>query len=399
MALLTNIEDDAFNTPTFRYMYSLTLTNLAMHSLGPRTLRGLNNLRNLELRSSRLIQFPPILQAVSKTIYYVHISGNDVSRSQIQSIDQLSNGLSIHTLEQLRLHLNLKDSLSRRSFVRFASISFLELSNCRIKVLDKDMFYPIRNSLTFLDLSGNYLTTLPFGMFTYLLLRKKMNFNLENNPWHCNCHLLELQRALIRYPESFYFNLFCQEPTDFTKTLIKEAHFCGQPDGMTQSYLSKSLLCRLPQKVHKIYLMKIIRKRSKTFGIQRFNDDSMHLTILEEYLPSKMVYILDGANCLNSLRSIFALPTSKNSTSVLIDSRMKQSQMQMICIQGMKSFTTDCTTIWSPKKEHVLSLKRHYGYIILALVLLLSLATGGFFGYVFAKKIILLSPVWSDDEL
>lgn len=392
MALLNHIENDAFNTLSLRYLFSLTMSNLAMFSLGPRTFTGLENLSSLELRSSRIIDFPAVLSPLANTLRYLLISGNDISRSHTQSIDELSNGISMPGLRQIKFHLNLKDSLNNWSFVNFGLLLYLDLGNCRIQYLESGTFYPISLTLLILDLGGNYLKTLPLGLLTNLLIKPAIIINFENNPWNCDCHLLELQRALVRREIKFHFNILCQEPIEFTKIPIHLANFCGQPDGLTSSYLTRELECRNSLKTFYGKYITIVKKRSKTFGIQRLNDNSINVTIFNEYLPAKSVYVLDGSHSLEYLQSVFALPPL-DASSVLIDSRLKQSRVQMICVQGIQLSTTDCATILSPKGEHFQTLNRKYRYAVFVLIIMICLALGTFCGYVFAKKIILLSPV------
>lgn len=317
MALLTHIEDYAFDTDSFRHLYSLIMTNLAIQSLGPNTLQGLDNLSILELRSSLIIRFPPILPPIANTIFRIHITGNDLSRSQTQSIDQLSNGFAVDTLQHLIIHLNLMDSLNRQSFVNYGSIQFLDLSSCRIQYLVTETFYPIRKTLIYLDLGGNFLKNLPIGMLTYILTKPILGINLEYNPWKCDCHLLELQRAMINDDNMLYNNVLCQEPFRFSKIPVVIAPFCGQPDGLSSSHLIKSMQCRVPLKSYMLTSMKIIKKRSKTFGIQRINNDVLKLTVLDDYKPSRMVYVLHGSKYLNRLRLFTEIPYPESSLALI----------------------------------------------------------------------------------
>lgn len=388
MALLSDIEDDAFNTLAFRHLYGLTMTNLAIHSLGPNSLRGLDNLETLELRSSIIIHFPPILPLLANTLYFFQISANDVSRSRTQSIDHLSNGVPMLKVTYLKFHLNLQDSLSNQTFVSFVSIVYLDISNSRIQYLIADTFYPIRNTIHYIDLSGNLLKTLPLGMLTYLLTKSTFDINLDNNPFYCDCHLLELQRAIIQYTNTFNYNMYCQEPEEIAKIPIQIATFCGQPDGLSPSHLIKSMQCRIPNYIafsYSGFSMKILKKRSKTFGIHRIDDDSLNLTVSDEYQPSRIVYVLYGADSLRGLRSFREIPILEHHL-ILIHSRMKPNRLQMICVKGIDLSATDCATIWSTKEEHNHLLKSQLVYFIIVLIVLLCLAVGTFFGYISASK-------------
>lgn len=392
----SNIENDAFNTFAFHELWSLTLTNLAVTTLGPHTFKGLNKLIVLELRSSRIIYFPSILPPVASSLTLVHISGNDILRSSTQSINTISFGTPMTKLVDAKFHLNLMDSLNGHTFISFVSILFLDLSNCRIQYLDADTFLPISNTLQYLDLSGNNLKSMPLGMLTYLLNNNVLKLYFLNNPWICDCHLSDLQRGLVHFADNFIGDMLCQEPVDFAKMPIKNSHFCGHPAGLSDKYTAKSLICRTLQISYQVVAMKIIKKRSKTFTIHRHVDDSFVLKIWSEYIPTKNLYILDGVNHLYGMRKFFVLPI-QDSSSVKIVSWMKQTTVQMICVQGLNAWTTDCATILSPTTRELSMFQQHIGGIILSVALLLFLLLGGFVGYVLAKKIEFLNIIWIND--
>lgn len=220
------IQDMAFDTQIFSSVFSLTLNNLRVQSLSEFTLVGFTSLTNLHMRflTSRFV--PDLLYPVSKTIYYLWLEGPISGQAH-----QLNFGnQSYPQLVWANLCLNLRDSLKSSTFIGLAQVEILELRKCNIEVIEQDTFNSIRERIIELDLRGNQLHQLPVGVFALLLPKPFLRISISDNPFICDCRLMELQILLVMYSSKFDKEVRCASPRLHEHQLIAETTFCGDPD-------------------------------------------------------------------------------------------------------------------------------------------------------------------------
>lgn len=98
-----------------------------------------------------------------------------------------------HDTRVLYLDSNWIVHISSGAFHGLKLLHELHLADNLIESISPAAFHGLGNALRLLDLSGNKLRNIdpaPFVMLTWVKLE------LYNNPWHCDCSLQELMKAL-----------------------------------------------------------------------------------------------------------------------------------------------------------------------------------------------------------
>ncbi|KAJ8928912.1 hypothetical protein NQ314_018458 [Rhamnusium bicolor] len=137
--------------------------------------------------------------------------------------------LECPSLMRLTLSLNPIKTLERAAFNHMSFLNTLELSNCAISKVDEGAFQGLY-SLEWLHLDGNKMSS--FGASRHLPAGLK-GVQLQENPWECNCHILELHTWLLSFGFPHSVEPVCKGPRRLSGRVIK-------------SLLTKDLAC-LPE--------------------------------------------------------------------------------------------------------------------------------------------------------
>uniref|UniRef100_A0AAZ3S4N8 LRRCT domain-containing protein n=1 Tax=Oncorhynchus tshawytscha TaxID=74940 RepID=A0AAZ3S4N8_ONCTS len=106
--------------------------------------------------------------------------------------------LGLESLEYLQADYNVIKRIESGAFRHLHKLRVLILNDNLIPVLPSYLFRSV--SLTHLDLRGNRLKTLPYKGTLEYVGRSLMEIQLEENPWICECDIVQLKTWLERVP-------------------------------------------------------------------------------------------------------------------------------------------------------------------------------------------------------
>ncbi|KAG5884799.1 hypothetical protein JTB14_010862 [Gonioctena quinquepunctata] len=121
------------------------------------------------------------------------------------------------SLRKLTLTRNPIKFLDQNAFNFLPSLKTLELGNCDISRVDLNAFQGL-NNLEWLHLESNKMNTFPASLHLPSSLRY---IYLQDNPWTCDCHLLELHSFLLKFPYLFSIEPLCTSPHNLAGRKIK----------------------------------------------------------------------------------------------------------------------------------------------------------------------------------
>ncbi|CAG7816349.1 unnamed protein product [Allacma fusca] len=169
-------------------LQKIYLSKCRLSHISPRTFRGLSNLVDLDLSYNVMREVPsgafPDCQGLMRLI----LSGNPIPRIQ------------------------------PNAFISLESLTTLEISIAGIELIEKGAFDGLV-SLEWLKLNGNKLKrisglgSLPLGL---------KGIWLEDNPWECDCHLLQLRLWLAERNVPNSVEPRCVTPARLTNSSLKE---------------------------------------------------------------------------------------------------------------------------------------------------------------------------------
>lgn len=119
------------------------------------------------------------------------------------------------SLMKLMLSRNPIKHLDRGAFVHLTSLNMLDLSNCDISKVEGGSFKGL-NSLEWLNLDANKITSLPGALPASL---KGVQF--QENPWRCDCRMLEFHDWLLNFSFPLSFDPVCNGPTRLVGRTVK----------------------------------------------------------------------------------------------------------------------------------------------------------------------------------
>ncbi|EFA02723.2 Leucine-rich repeat-containing protein 4B-like Protein [Tribolium castaneum] len=184
---LQTLQRDKFLKMDLINLQRIYLCRCRITSIDDRTFRGLTNLVELDL-SGNLLETVP-----SETF------------------------LDCPSLMRLSLNANPIKTLRRAAFNHLSFLNTIELSNCEISNVEQGAFQGLY-SLEWLHLNGNKMTTLQGA--TYLPKSLK-GVQLQENPWECDCHILELHAWLRAFTMPHSVEPLCNGPTRLRSRTIK----------------------------------------------------------------------------------------------------------------------------------------------------------------------------------
>ncbi|KAJ8982370.1 hypothetical protein NQ317_006957 [Molorchus minor] len=140
----------------------------------------------------------------------------DLSDNSLDSVPSAAF-IDCPSLMRLTLNRNPIKALEGASFSHLSFLTTLELSNCELSKVDEGAFQGLY-SLEWLHLNGNKMTS--FSAARHLPAGLK-GAQLQDNPWECNCHMLELHTWLLNFAFPHSVEPLCKGPSRMAGRIIK----------------------------------------------------------------------------------------------------------------------------------------------------------------------------------
>lgn len=140
----------------------------------------------------------------------------DLSGNLLESIPT-ETFVDCPSLMRLTLSSNPIKTIRRSGFNHLAFLNTIELSNCEISYVEDGAFQEVY-SLEWLHLNGNKLSTL---QGTRYLPESLKGVQLQENPWECDCHILELHAWLRAFAIPHSVEPVCNGPSRLQGRTIK----------------------------------------------------------------------------------------------------------------------------------------------------------------------------------
>nr|XP_023013656.1 leucine-rich repeat, immunoglobulin-like domain and transmembrane domain-containing protein 2 [Leptinotarsa decemlineata] len=121
------------------------------------------------------------------------------------------------SLMRLTLTSNPIKALEQGAFRYLSLLNTLELSSCDISKVDAEAFQGLY-SLEWLYLESNRMKTFPASLHLPASLK---GIQLQENPWQCDCNLLELHSFLLQFMYPFSIEPLCDSPKGLAGRKIK----------------------------------------------------------------------------------------------------------------------------------------------------------------------------------
>ncbi|XP_068629607.1 uncharacterized protein [Battus philenor] len=185
---------------------NLILEDVTLTTWLPETFIGLSNLRELILKNIKLVNIHSgALKIIDDTLRTLDIKAINVWDPI--NVTGSANPVKLTAIDFSRN--DFFDILNAKSFAQLQNCKILYLNSCKISSLAVGTLDHLK-SIEILFLNNNYIHQIPVGLFNVILsLNHKPRINLQDNPWFCECSLMDLrqlhtQDLLIVEPSCYY---------------------------------------------------------------------------------------------------------------------------------------------------------------------------------------------------
>lgn len=321
------------------------------------------------------------LAPISKTLNYLFIS-TILSDHKPITMYEITGRTELLQLNVLQLYLNLRNTITSNAFSNTRNVTILKLSNCEIEVIAFDAFFPLRRTLRELHLQNNKLATLPTGILSYLLPSKFLKISLFNNPWHCECQLLEFQGYLIANRLNFLGLMTCATPTKGVD--VTEANICDwEIDHLPES---KHLLTQECIGVYPTEFVKI-RKRDTFFKLVREN---LTLTAVHENeYSTNEIFLFWNGSVANSTKYASLIDCKMFKTkNVHVNNNLQHNEVYVTCLmhtQFQVISVQNCVSYYHRRHQKDIWLtyrQKNCVYISIVVIMILCLTIGAFMYFI-----------------
>lgn len=190
--LLERIEKNAFHAEIFEATESLDLDNVLIKKINSDTFDGLSSLRSLRVSST-------ILAEVTKDAFVrsVNLTRLTIKGGWKLKTTKITAGKKYSQVEEISYAgTQYIAKIEKESFKSVPNLRAINFARTNLKSIESGAFKGAADQLLQVNLSGNALTTLPSGLLNDIAKRRGAVIDLTENPWQCNCGLVELQRLL-----------------------------------------------------------------------------------------------------------------------------------------------------------------------------------------------------------
>ncbi|KAM7344411.1 uncharacterized protein ACRADG_011149 [Cochliomyia hominivorax] len=224
---LAAIDNKVFVQNSVKNLKNLILINTVFTSLDMSDFEGLQQLDNFflinKITSCCTFWGNGFLQHFSETLTNLVIQ---LDTSSVNIYDPLPwfQGKDMKRLTNVTLaNNNFRYILDQKTFSTLISVEYLNLSNCTLTFLEANVFDNILKTLRHLDLSYNYLTTLPGEMLWQM---SSLELNLTFNYWECTCDNREMLQFIKWNTQDITFlnktNVRCYTPEEWKNVPIDD---------------------------------------------------------------------------------------------------------------------------------------------------------------------------------
>ncbi|KAG8176584.1 hypothetical protein JTE90_024245 [Oedothorax gibbosus] len=193
----------------------LDMSSIGVYSLQPNIFHPAGQLEFLDLSSNDFHEVPTDALRSAKMLNHLRLSENPLDVLDKKAFRKLS------TLEVLELNsMDFLKTVEEGTFSDLTSLRVLEMNYNRFlssihPLAFHGLFNQSRPTLQELDLEGNFLNFLDQFMVPCAKMRK---FNVQRNPWYCDCNLRWIKECDIQ--KVYAADLKCHLPRKLTDALI-----------------------------------------------------------------------------------------------------------------------------------------------------------------------------------
>lgn len=264
---------NAFNSGALQFTRTLAIYNLKALSLHSDMFNGLQSLQNLYLYKVHIITFPTyFLKLIGQRLNQLMVYR--ATSTAVAEIASLTGSTYLFKLEWTRVMGNLRDTLNEYTFIGICeTVIVLELSSSGIQSIGPRTFDKMK-SLQLLSLDKNQLTTVGGNLFDAIYRNQNISIILYDNPWDCDCNLVDFRNDLHAYPLIFAGNdLVCETPSSLKGYKVKLSEFVCNPlvDQLFLPVFETNIMCWSPSSTiespvgYAVYTqMQVILKRKTT---------------------------------------------------------------------------------------------------------------------------------------
>lgn len=227
-ANITKIERNAFATTPFQNLFELRLVNMSIGFLANDTVNS-TFLRTLYMENV-------LLETIENGFFtrFPKLQTLDIIES-LTPTSNVNNFFTHATRLPLLQYMQYKDNnlanvVRKETFGNLTSLRNLSLQQNKITSINVDAFEIVAKNLKYLNLTMNFLKTLPDGIFrpfvgnTTLFIKKIL---LENNLWHCSCGLHWLQVFMMQTDSVIIDHPECITPYHLKYKVIVFCRICA----------------------------------------------------------------------------------------------------------------------------------------------------------------------------
>ncbi|XP_076643582.1 uncharacterized protein LOC143353863 [Halictus rubicundus] len=222
---LREIEDDAFDHPSFEGTKKLTLLKNRLTSLRKAAFRPLTSLEKLIIRENFIEQVESnLLENAAGSLSNLDLNGVIDDPLFLRNI---TGGKVLKKLEILSLRGNFISEITDESFRGAPNVQSLYLINSGIVSMSRGSLEPMSSSIIQLFLTENKISSLPKGIFDSMLQRQKpFRVELNANGWNCDCGLQWMQDLINTHPNVITSSPICSSPSENAGKSFIAAEFC-----------------------------------------------------------------------------------------------------------------------------------------------------------------------------
>ncbi|XP_011203324.4 uncharacterized protein LOC105226203 [Bactrocera dorsalis] len=148
-----------------------------------------------------------------------HITNTTASSSLLNSLRYLD--LSYN---------NFTNTFTEETFEKLWVVEYLDLSHSNIQYLPDYVFSKITDTLLYLNLSYNQLTTINYLIFGRHAIYDDLTIDLNYNPWNCTCDLLTEMKLLLMFQSN---PPTCDEPIELENVSVLDERVCHSVTNIT----------------------------------------------------------------------------------------------------------------------------------------------------------------------